>query len=60
VPDRRGREFPIGRFEFLQANDVGLGATQPRQQAGQPSIDVVDVESRDFHGSMTKSLSLHP
>lgn len=47
--DRIDRERALVRLQLLQADDVRLGRCQPRQQARQPLVDVVDVEGRNFH-----------
>ena len=43
------RKIIVGRFQFLQRDDIGLCLTQPSQQVRQPPVDVVDVEGCDFH-----------
>jgi hypothetical protein len=47
--DRGKRKICVGRFQFLQGNDVGSCGAQPAQQVGQPPVDVVDVEGGDLH-----------
>jgi hypothetical protein len=44
-----GRKFLVGRFQHLQADNVGLCRTQPPQQVGQAAVDIVDVDRCDFH-----------
>src|SRR3546814_1239711 len=46
-----GREIRVGRFQFLQADDIGLRRLQPLQHVGQPAVDVVDVEGGDLHAA---------
>jgi hypothetical protein len=36
-------------FEFLQADDVGLGAREPFEKIVETFVDVVDVEGCDLH-----------
>jgi hypothetical protein len=43
------RKLGIGTFQFLKADDVGLGGLQPCEQIGQTAVDVVDIEGHDFH-----------
>jgi len=46
---RGNRKISVGRFQFLQRDDVGFRRAQPPQQVRQPTVDVVDVEGGDFH-----------
>src|SRR5262245_22233458 len=48
-PDCRGRKFPIGTLELLQAYDVGPRILEPLQQVGKTAVDIVDVEGGNFH-----------
>src|SRR5215211_3664174 len=43
------RKLSVGRFQLLQADDIGLGLAQPVQQIGEPLPDIVDVEAGDLH-----------
>ena len=47
--DRCAREFIVGTFEFLQADDVWLGSPEPLHEIGEAAIDIVDVEGGNFH-----------
>ena len=50
--DRGSREIGVGRFQFLQGNDIGPGGAQPLHEVRQTPVDVVDVEGCDLHGLM--------
>ncbi len=45
-----GGECSVLRLKFLQADNVGLRPGQPGKKIGQPFIDSVYVEGRDFQG----------
>jgi hypothetical protein len=47
--NRIDRKITVGRFQFLQGNDIGFCLAQPSQQVRQPAVDIVDVERRGLH-----------
>lgn len=47
LADRLGRKFLVGRFQFLEADDVVVGSREPLEEHGQPAIDAVHIESGD-------------
>ena len=52
----RGK-IPVGRFQLLQADDIGCRGGQPRQQMIETAIDIVDVESGDPHAARAQPRS---
>jgi hypothetical protein len=53
APNWGDREFSVGRFQFLQANDVRARLAHPVQKIGQALPDIVDVECCYLHLSET-------
>ena len=53
LPDCVRRKLGVRGFEFLKADDVGLGLAKPAEQVRQATVDVVDVETGDLHRSAT-------
>jgi hypothetical protein len=49
LPDYLRRKLGVRGFEFLKADDVGLISSNPAEQVRQATVDVVDVETGDFH-----------
>ena len=49
LPDCFRWELGVRSLQFLEANRVGFRFAKPVQQVGQASVDVVDVETGDFH-----------
>ena len=47
--DCRDRKAGIRRLELLKAGNVRSRAAEPIEEIGEPLVDVVDVEGRDFH-----------
>jgi hypothetical protein len=47
--DGINRKISVGRFQFLQSDDVRLRGAQPSQQVRQAPVDIVDVERCDLH-----------
>lgn len=39
-------------FQFLEADDVGLGFREPVEEILEALVDVVDVEGGEFHGGL--------
>ena len=49
LPDCLRRKLGVRGFEFLKADDVGLIFSNPAEQVRQATVDVVDLETGDFH-----------
>jgi hypothetical protein len=42
----------VAAFQFLETDHVRFGSAEPRQQIAQALIDVIDIESSDFHRAL--------
>ena len=43
------RKVGVRDLEFLEADDIGIGAAEPVEKPGQPSADRIDVPGGEFH-----------
>src|SRR5262249_8151693 len=52
-PERGLRKLRIRSLELLKRDGVGLSGAQPVEQVDEALVDIVDVESSDFHPART-------
>jgi hypothetical protein len=50
-PDRVDGEVAVRAFQLLETDYVRREGGKPSQQVGKATIDIVDVEGSDPHGS---------
>jgi hypothetical protein len=48
------RKLFVGRLQLLKTGDIRRGFFQPCEEAGQPTVDAVDIEGRDPHQSVSQ------
>jgi hypothetical protein len=52
--ERRFGKSLIGRFEFLQANDIGRRFLKSTQQAVEPTVDAIDIEGSNLQPALLR------